>query len=91
MQTIAEERGKRKEERGKRKEERGKRKEERGANDKGKFSILSSLFSILYSTNLPTSGNPQPIGGERKAQLIIFTYLVFINILYYWSLLSWPR
>ena len=31
--------------------------------------------SLLYSTNLPTGGNPQPISGERKVQLIMFTYL----------------
>ena len=44
------------------------RKEERG----NIFSTLSSLFSLL-----PTGGNPKPIGGERKVQLIMFTYLVF--------------
>ena len=55
----------RSEERGKRKEERGKRKEENSL-----FSILSSLFSLLL-----IGGNPQPIGGERKVQLIMFTYL----------------
>ena len=35
------------------------------------LSTLSSLFSLL-----PTGGNPKPIGGERKVQLIMFTYLV---------------
>jgi len=41
------------------------------------FSILYSLFSILYSlfSLLPTGGNPKPIDGERKVQLIMFTYL----------------
>ena len=51
-------------------------KEERGCIGKRMHrKILYSLLSLLYSTNLPTGGNPKPIGGERKVQLIMFTYL----------------
>jgi hypothetical protein len=64
--------------RGKRKEERGKRKEERGKR------CIVKIFSLLSPTNLyPLSfiicGNPKPIGRERPVQLIMFTYLAFLN------------
>ena len=43
------------------------------------YSLFTFHYSLsptnLYSTNLLIGGNPQPIGGERKVQLIMFTYL----------------